>query len=453
MNSTQNRILRTTAYLTIGTFAAQGLGTASQFLLAAWLTPSDFGLFATANASLFVLFALMNLGDVTGYLSNRGWSERELLTKTLKLNLILTSMGLVVATLYFLNGRVVLGWIVVLLAFELPLMGRSLALYAIAVRFQRIRLIVLSQMAAAGLKLIVGVVVAATWQTPAALALALIAYSVSMAIPLEVVLRRKFSRQASREAPRNKARFSWAVQSLTQAFPTQADYVVVAMVSSPYVLGLYYFAYQATAGLSALLTAPLMKSSLAEFGQLEANQRSFAMPLLRKVSGAVAFTVLCLALVVYLGGPFFPDAWAEVPVVLVLLLGSLPSRFVTPIAEARQVSDNRWWRSASLNTIDTVGTACAALVALTDSVLALAGAIAIWKFIMAVIRIALCFPEAGPVEVLKAIVWPLLCVGVCISAALAWSTSLSWQILSLAVTIGTVIVAKKLWDSRRRARQ
>ncbi|MDX2358775.1 oligosaccharide flippase family protein [Dietzia sp. PP-33] len=451
MSSTQSRIIRTTAYLTIGTFVAQGLGTASQFLLAAWLTPSDFGLFATANASLFILFALVNLGDVTGYLSNQGWSERLLLKSTLKLNLLLSFLALLVASVYLIQDRIILGWIVALLAVQVPLMGRTLALYAIAVRHGRVRLIVLSQMAAASLKLLIGILVAATWQSPVALALALIAYSITMAIPLEVFLRRNMPREASDETPLRKARFKWAAHSLSQAFPTQIDYAVVAVVSSPYVLGLYYFAYQATAGISALLTGPLMKSSLAEFGQLEADERSVAMSLLRKVTGAVAFTVVCLALLVYVGQPLFPDSWVEAPVVIVLLLGSLPSRFVAPVAESRQVADDRWWRSASVNLIDTVGTAATALVALTDSVLALAGAIAIWKLIIAVIRIALCFPEAGPVEIGRAIMWPLLSLMTCSIAALTWSTGHSWQILSLAATLGAVIVTRALLVSRRRA--
>lgn len=450
MSSTQGRILRTTAYLTVGTFVAQGLGATSQFLLAAWLTPSDFGLFATANTTLFVLFALMNLGDVTGYLSNRGWVERQLLSSTLRTNSILAVIGLVVALVFLLQDQVVLGWLVLLLAFELPLMGRTLALYAIAVLHGHVRLIVFSQMVAAILKLLVGVLVAAAWQTPMALVFALIAYSASYGVLLEVFIRRRIPKQPFQEEPKRKDRFSWAIQSLTQALPTQADYVVVAAVSSPHVLGLYFFAYQATAGLSALLTGPLMKSSLAEFGRLDASERSVAMPLLRKVSGVVALVVVFFALVLYFGQSLLPDEWAEAPAVLVLLLGTLSSRFVTPVAEARQIADNRWWRSGFLNTIDAIGTAVAALVAITDSVLALAGAIAVWKFIIAVIRIAVCFPESGPVAVAKASAWPLLSLVICVVAAFTWGTDLSWQILVIAVVVGSVAAGRAIRSGRRR---
>ncbi|WP_404851219.1 oligosaccharide flippase family protein [Dietzia kunjamensis] len=451
MSSTQSRILRTTAYLTVGTFIAQGLGTASQFLLAAWLTPSDFGLFATANTSLFVFFALMNLGDVTGYLSNKGWAERQLLWSTLKTNLVLAVAGLAVASFYFLQHQVVLGCLVALLAIEVPLMGRTLALYAIAVRHRQVRLVVISQMVAAVVKLLVGVAVAAVWHTPVALALALIAYSVTNGLSLEVVLRRRVPKELSCEAPKRGARFSWAVQSLTQALPTQADYIVVAAVSSPHVLGLYYFAYQATAGLSALLTGPLMKSSLAEFGQLEAAERRLAMALLRKITGVVALAVVVLALVLYFGQSLLPDAWSEAPTVLVLLLGTLSSRFVTPVAEARQVADDRWWRSGLLNTVDAAGTAVAALMAITDSVLALAGAIAAWKFISAVIRIAACFPEANSLDIAKASLWPLLSLLTCVLAALTWEKDLSWQILCLAVVIGFLAAGRALLVERGRA--
>lgn len=59
MSASVQTIGRSTRTLTLGSVAAQGMSALSQFLLVAWLTPTDFGLFAAANAALIIIVSTL----------------------------------------------------------------------------------------------------------------------------------------------------------------------------------------------------------------------------------------------------------------------------------------------------------------------------------------------------------------------------------------------------------
>lgn len=453
MADPRSAILRTTATLSIGTVVAQGLGTASQFLLAAWLTPRDFGLFAIANTSLFLLFALVNLGEVSGFLTNQGWSPRGLARATTRFNLLLSCVGLVISSICFFQGAHLLALLVALLALEVPLLGRTLVLYAVAVKARKVRLIVVAQILGSATKLVVGVLVAWSTGSAVALAVSLMAYSVAMAVPIEIWMRRNYDSASGTSngslTPSLRSRMRWGVQSLSQALPTQADYLVVSIISTPYVLGVYFFAYQATVGLSALLGAPLMKSSLAEFGRLKEQSGEAAFNLAAGVCRAVAAACLFIAVLAYFFRGLLPDEWTAAGPVLVILLGSLASRFVTPITEARQVSAGKWTQSTVLNLLDAVGTAAAAVSAASGSVLVLASSVAAWKLLAAYFRARACFPEATVGQLVVLLSWPAYSLLACLIAGWAWDRGLSGSILLLALIVPTVSSAVS-WSASRR---
>lgn len=391
----------------MGSVVAQGLSAVSQFLLVAWLTPADFGIFASANAALIVLVALTNLGEVNAFLTGRIGRPEELLRTTYRVNLCLAATGALVGVLCHVLNRGTLGTVIVLVALTIPLTGGSLAWNAVAIRAMDLRGAILGQFAGAGAKLACGVTIAAVTGSAVALPLALAAGAAT-----NIAVTRSITRQTSDALPPTHVttiarsgldRVRWGAQSLVQFFGAQSDYLVLALLANPHVLGIYFLAYQATVGISALVSGPMMKSSMVELGRSEGSDLGVARQLAIQASGYVALVCAGAGGVVMLVSPQFPGAWSAAGAPLVLLLGSLTGRLLTPILEAQLLASGQVSRSFWVNGVDAVGTALAACTVVMGDVLLVALAVSVWKLSVSALRCFAVFGRSGAIVVVPAI--------------------------------------------------
>src|ERR1700712_230480 len=87
-------IVRGVATLSVGTVIVQSVAMLSQVIFAFWLTPAQFGYWASAGSLMVVLTALTNLGEVNGYLANPSRTYDEAPDAHLRANLALMVTGL-----------------------------------------------------------------------------------------------------------------------------------------------------------------------------------------------------------------------------------------------------------------------------------------------------------------------------------------------------------------------
>lgn len=419
-------VLRGVAHLSVGTFVIQGLGAMSQVVFAIWLQPADYGVWAAATASMVLFSGLVNLGEVNAYLSAQVSdlaASRRMIWRT---NCTLMLGGAFLVLAYSLAGRVEVAVLVALTALNLPLLGESNLLYAAYVRERRNGSLIRAQVLSSVARTVVGVLVA--WATGSALAFAvsMICYSLTMILVL------KAPRSVRRTVPKlptavpRRARIKWSVHSLAAMLPSQTDYLVISLVATPGLLGVYYLSYQITVALAALVGGPLSKSALSALADApHGGRRELSLMLMAFASGGVG-VVVCIGVVavVPLGG-LLPDAWRDAVPTVCILLAALPARMLSVVADAVLVAEDRWWRSARLNGVDAVGTAVAALFALSGDVVKIAVAVVGWQVVFSAVRVSSAMRGAAPQQLLlltapNVLAAALLTAGVLLAGGWIW---------------------------------
>jgi len=434
-------VLRGVAHLSVGTTLVQVMVAVSQAVLVVWLSPEEFGLWATATASLAVLTGLVNFGEVNGYLASGEDRLREARRAIWRLNGLLVIGSVAVGVGYWLSGRPELALLVALIGVNIPLLGESNLLYAAYVRRRENGSIVRAQVASGLARTAVGLAVAWLTGSAVALALAVLAYSVVMIVLLAPRTRAWVSGSGDRMTRLGwRARRAWSVQALCQLLPTQVDFLVVALVAGPTLLGLYFFAYQVTVGLSTVVAGPLAKSVLAALAAQDGRGRPVLAERLMSIVAAGVGTAVAVAVgAITLVGGVLPGDWEAAAPVIAMLLASLPARFLTALSDAVQMAAGSWWRSAALNAVDAVGTAAVALTAITGDITVLAVSMVAWKTVVMVVRVWRCPLDLSAQRRMAVVAPAVLVAGALTAAALVGGPSLWLLTVGALAVCGTRI--------------
>lgn len=442
-------VLRGVAQLSVGTTLVQVMVAVSQTLLVVWLSPTEFGLWATATASLAVLTGLVNFGEVNGYLAGDQERLREARRAIWRLNVLLIIGSAAIGVGYWVSGQRELAVLVALIGLNIPLLGESNLLYAAYVRRRENGAVVRAQVASGVARTAVGLVVAWLTGSAVAFAVAMLAYSAAMIGLLAPRTRAWANRSEDRPARLGwRARAAWSVQALCQLLPTQVDFLVVSLVAGPTLLGLYFFAYQVTVGLSTVVAGPLAKSVLAALAAQDERTRPVLAERLMSVvaAGVGAAAAVAVGAIALVGG-VLPGEWEAAAPVICILLASLPARFLTALSDAVQMAAGSWWRSAALNAVDAAGTAAVALTALTGDITVLAVSVVVWKTVVMLVRVWRC-PLALSAQRRVAVVAPAVLVAAALPAAALVDRSYLWVLTAGAlVACGTRIAVA--WRGRR----
>jgi O-antigen/teichoic acid export membrane protein len=381
-------VLRGILGLSVGTVATRALAAVSQLLLALWLAPSDFGAWAAATSLISVLTGLANFGEVNGYLSGKGGTYDRVKRVTRAQNSVLAVLGLGLASTYFIRGESQIGWLAIIVALTIPLVGDAERMYSTGVKHRAYRIVVVAQTAGAVVKIGVGVAIAALGGGSLSLAVSTLLFYLVMDVMITLAVRKRLEDDVAGSgdvAPRD--RLKWALNSLFVTLPLQAGFLVAQFVTSAHVLGLYYFAYQVTTGISGLVSVPLSRVSLARFAELEGRDRGTAARKLATVFGGLTLLAAALmALLLPMIQPLLSAQWDEAVPAVILLCASLPARMMGPVMDALQQARNKWWQSTGFNALDAVGTAAAAFTAVSGNVLVLAAALSAWKILLSLFR-------------------------------------------------------------------
>ena len=441
--SAASSVLRRVLRLSVGTSVVQGLALVGQAVFALLLTPTDFGVWASASAAVFVLAGLVNFGEVNGYLASPAMTLAATRKAIWRWNAVLVLLGLLVAAAYSRLGQSDIALYIVLLAVNLPLLGETLLLSAACMKSNRGRLLVTSQTVAAVGRLVVGVGVAWLTHSPLAFALSMITYSLALIVVLSLC---DLSEPASLldVAAVQRSRLAWGAQSLSQTLPTQADFFAISLTGRLALLGVYFLAYQATVALSGLIVSSLSGITLVELSKQDTlGRRSTAATLLSAMTHTLGAVSCVLAGALLLAGAALPDRWEVYAPTVVILLASLPARIVTPLTDALQMSESRWWRSSSLNVVDALGTAVAGLSAVSGSVIVVATCIAGWKLACSLLRLAVAFGGVRQVRGLRSAV-PVVGYGaVLVIAGVTWSMWSALLLLAALSLSGYRLVARQ----------
>lgn len=429
-------VLRGVAQLSVGTTLVQVMVAVSQAVLVVWLSPEEFGLWATATASLAVLTGLVNFGEVNGYLASGQERLRAARRAIWRLNGLLTVGALAVGAGYWLAGQRELALLVALIGVNIPLLGEGNLLYAAYVRRRENGSVVRAQVASGLMRSAVGLVVAWLTGSAVALALAMLAYSVAMIVLLAPRTRAWLGRSGDRLAKLGwRARSAWSVQALCQLLPTQADFLVVALVAGPTLLGLYFFGYQVTVGLSTVVAGPLAKSVLAALAAQDERQRPvLAERLMSFVAAGVGAAAAVAVGAITLAGGVLPAEWEAAAPVIAILLASLPARFLTALSDTVQMASGAWWRSAAMNALDAAGTAAVALTAVTGDVTVLAVSMVVWKTAVTVVRVWQC-PLALSAQRRAAVVAPAVLVAAVLTTGVLVGGPSRWLLVAGALAV------------------
>lgn len=301
---------------------------------------------------------------------------------------MLASSGLVIAGLYLLSGNLEVGLLAAISAVTIPLVGDAELLYSTGVKFKNYRRVVAAQLAAAVGKIAVAIVIAATLASSIAFAVSTAAFYLLMDLALLSIARRSVIEDGDAIVRIElRTRVKWGLNSLFITLPIQIGFIVAQFTAPPDVLGIYFFAYQISLGLSGLVSVPLARVTLSTLAKVRDEERvrlsqDLCLFFVVVVSGVAAGVGLLLpSLAEILGGEWLPAGGATA-----VLLSSLAVRMMTPVLDGLQQAQNRWWQSTGFNIVDTVGTAAAALVALTGDIMLLVSAVAAWKIVFGLAR-------------------------------------------------------------------
>lgn len=395
-------MIRRIVHLAAGSAGAQLLGASVVFAVAAWLSPADFGRWAQATASMSILAALTNLGEVNAYLSSRTSDAHAARYFSVRWNLLLTALGFCYAAILAAVGQAEVGLLVVLVALNIPIAGDAALLYALHLRNNADARLVASMWASAVIRF--GVSVLAAWglDSPVALGLGMVTGSIAQSALLRTRIPRDTEGQRRRSA---RATGAWGVQSLSQVLPSQADYLVASTLTSPVVVGTYFIAYQATMAATAWLGLPLAKVSLSDFTMLESAQRITQAKRLSVVLvvGLGGASILVTLTALYIPTGWLGQDWVNVVPALGIIFSSLPARFLVPVADAMSLAAGRRNASILWNLGDASGTAVFAVAAVLDSAIALAVASVLWKVTFGIMRTLVTLADTGPVRWINAI--------------------------------------------------
>lgn len=396
-------ILRGVLGLSFGTIIARALATVGQLVLAFWLSPQEFGYWAAATSAISLLAGLANFGEVNAYLSGRGLTFKQVRRSTRFINLGLALAAASVASAYFFADRPAVGILAVIAAITIPIAGGSDLMYATGVKVKAYRAVVTTQVVAAVAKIGFGITVAITTQSAIAIALSTLVFYAVMDIGLLRLAKRSTAEEPEpRERIAVSSRLTWAANSVAMSLPLQVGFLVAQFLASPELLGLYYIAFQVTLGITGLVSAPLSRVSLSSLGQLVGDARIVLALSLSNIFGLGMLVVAAVAAFsLPLGVEFLPVEWRPAIPAIILMMASMPMRMMSPVVDAYQQATNKWWQSTTFNVIDTLGTAAAAIFAVTGDLLLLVLATSVWKILLALGRSIFVFRAAGCKELLR----------------------------------------------------
>lgn len=411
-------MLRAVFTLTVGTAFARVLGMTSQFILAIWLSPAEFGLWAAATSALVFASGLINLGEVNGYLSGQSPSFAGTRRTIRKVNTALMMLGLAYAAYCAAYRSVDLAVLCAIIAVAMPIQGESSLLAAAGTKLGGYGAVVSSQMLGAVCKLVLGVALAAMYSSAVAIAFstaasfAVICASLYRQLPGELL----HAVPAQASTPVSPAvRFKWATNSLMMQLPIQAGFVVAQFLSRLDLLGLYFFSYQITLGVSGLIAEPLARiglSVMADEPDLQ-HRRNLALWLCTMFSAGMLIVVGVLAAIAgYVD--FSPQRWEGALPMTVVLLASLPVRMTAPILDSIQQANNRWWQATALNAVDAIGTAIASASIMLQDATLLAIYVSAWKVVFGIFRLFFVLGRSAAAGVM------------CLAAPLAAGSGLVW---------------------------
>ena len=99
-------------------------------MLAIWLTPTQFGYWASALSVISILAGIVNFGEVNAFLARSGMSFARLRSRTRRLNALLALSCVPVVALYVAAGRYEVALLAAIVAASIPVQGEADVLYA-----------------------------------------------------------------------------------------------------------------------------------------------------------------------------------------------------------------------------------------------------------------------------------------------------------------------------------
>lgn len=443
-------VLRGAVSLSVGTAAVRGLSAASQLVLAIWLLPAEFGLWAASLSSLTFFTSIANFGEVNGYLSGRSKSFSRLVRATRRQNAALTVVALAAATVVLITAGAEGGVLALIIALSIPLQGEADVYYAAGVKVRAYSRLVVAQLVAAMLKLVLGVGLAVWLSSALALAIPTILYYLIQIVWLRGLRRQVTDDALETEPVSGRERLSWAVNSLVMTLPLQIGFFVAQFVTDKETLGLYYIAFQVSLGISGLLAVPLARVALSAFGEESGPGRvRLAVSLSQILGAAVALTVAVLSAAIILLGPFAPQEWRAAVPVAIIMLASLPIRLIAPVLEGYQQSNKQWWQSTVFNAVETLASALIALTLAYFDLVIFALVLTSWRLSFGVVRMFIVLRTGRWLPVI------LLASSISLSTALLSSSALvdptyAYIILAAAAVQAVLWLATLAWRAPAR---
>ncbi|MEU4016777.1 oligosaccharide flippase family protein [Microbacterium sp. NPDC028030] len=452
MTNSVSRAARGVLGLSLGTFIVQAVSAGSQLVLAAWLSPSEFGLWASAVSAMTLVTALTNFGEVSGYLSGQGVGYRATRRRAFRANVMLVVAGLAIAGLYALWDKPEIALYCLVLALAIPLSGDVDVKIAAVTRHDGFASIVTSQATAAVAKFGIGLLIAVLTHSAIAIAVSTVAYYIVLSLAISRRARTlTASEPISAETPLARARFSWAVNSYAMSLPIQAVFLAGQLFLTPADLGVMYVAMQVTLALSSLISVPLNRVALSAFAKTSNEEREkLAFGLGFLVVASVTWLSAAIGLGLVLLSGFIPALWQHaVPFALILLAG-LPLRILSPVLEARQQSAREWWHATGFSLVDAVGSAVVVLATShAGDLLIVCFGITVWKALVGVIRTLVALRRLSPTALGALIVTSLAACGALLSGY--WVVPVYGVILVAGFVLAVAFLSVRL-IRRRRAR-
>ena len=339
------------------------LSLAAQIILGWLLVDRDFGVYAIAMAC-FHIFRVCTDGGVGLWLARLRPDEYDqrcghafwlAAGLSLLLAALVSVLALPIARLYGEGEIATLLWI---LAASLPLSALRMVLFPglqVHLRFQSLAFI---KLLSAGVRYTLLVTLALAGFGPLSFVIPIVAvtlledvaYYVSLRIP---VWRTQFD---WRESYRIYQQSRWSLAgTAAEAVSTQIDYVVLGLVASTQVVGIYFFAYQLTMQLVMLFSESLRKVILPVFARVQWGSASERRGLLLSGSflgvGAAAGLVLLAVIAEPLEAVLWRGRWQSAVVPMQLLALVMPMYLVSLYTEMLAQSRGRFrlWSQAILS--------------------------------------------------------------------------------------------------------
>lgn len=439
MNADLKVIYRGVLTLASGTVAARAVAVLSQLLLVQWLAPAEFGYWAAAVSGLAFVSGLVNFGDVNGYLSGQGAGFDATKKATRIGNLAILCVALPVAGFYLTLHEPRVAILAVIISFTLPIQGEAGLLSAVGIKASAYNTVVRSQIFAAVGKLAIAITLAICTRSAIAIAISTAAFSLIMALALHRMLDKEKIASLDKNKDRRVAigyrvRGKWAINALLMRMPLQSGFLVAQFLATPRLVGLYFFSYQVTLGLSGLVAQPLARIGLEHFGRTEGEERMERAFLLCSVFGAGTLMVVALGTFVGSLGNVLPTAWQTALPTILVLMASLPVRMMSPIIDSLQQAENSWWQSTGFNALDAAGVGIASIAIVFGDTVHPALCLVLWKAIYGTARACFVFQRLS-LRCITATMVPIL-VGtatLCLSAIRPPSQSWVWSCCAVLV--------------------